>query len=130
MSLNYYFTNVKNAKRWGDMKEEKDCTQKELNEWAKLRYFAWLLMAVDMGEVTTKNTDEVIFRAMMFQTIIGEVFSLNGKPYVYSAKDIESYVGFSTNIATTTRTTFTKKILKMAEDKIMREVTTKMGVTG
>jgi hypothetical protein len=76
--------------------------------------FAWILSAVDLGEVTKSNVDEIAFR-LKFAETCGHNF-LQGSLSMGSMKAyIRSMIGYKTN-----RFQFMKKIMKATEDKVKR----------
>ena len=115
MSLDYEYGQVKNQERWGQNKNEADCTNEEMTEWYKMTYFAYLLMAIGVGEVSERNVKEIITRAKIFQDLIGCVVVINRKDYKYTADDI----GYWTNASNKTRNQFMKKIGDMVADDVV-----------
>jgi hypothetical protein len=72
--------------------------------------FAWVLAAVDLGEVTKSNVDEIAFR-LKFE---GSLSMGSMKAY------IRSMIGYKTNVGNRTRFQFMKKIMRTTEDKVNR----------
>jgi hypothetical protein len=81
--------------------------------------FAWILSAVDLGEVTKSNVDEIAFR-LKFAETCGHNF-LQGSLSMGSMKAyIRSMIGYKTNVGNRTRFQFMKKIMRATEDKVER----------
>jgi len=100
MALQYDYTTVKNADD-------------------NAPRFAWVLAAVDLGEVTKSNVDEIAFR-LKFAETCGHNF-LQGSLSMGSMKAyIRSMIGYKTNVGNRTRFQFMKKIMRTTEDKVNR----------
>lgn len=107
MALTYDYTTVK------DIHYFDDAQHKEASR------FAWILMAIDMNEVTEKNVDEIVFR-LLFARQCGHDF-LNGKLTKGSMKAVvKMYIGYKTNVRSLTRNAYIKKIAKIVTDNINR----------
>lgn len=105
-------------------------------EWERTDYLCFLLMAVDVREVTKENWEEVYGRIRMYETLFGSTFNKtcnhkridkNGKrtnnckghitdgvassrphniPKPYTAKHIKDRIGYTTNNITKNKTGF------------------------
>tara|TARA_R110002051_G_scaffold115555_1_gene188679 strand:+ start:118 stop:558 length:441 start_codon:yes stop_codon:yes gene_type:complete len=97
-------------------------------EWQRTDYLCFLLMAVDIREITKKNWQEVYGRIRMYETLFGSTFnkSCNHKtnnckghitdgiassrphniPKPYTAKHIKDRIGYNTNNITKNKTGF------------------------
>ena len=111
-------------------------------EWQRTDYLCFLLMAVDMREVTQKNWQEVYGRIRMYEKLFGSAFTTpckhkradkDGKrtynckghitdgvassrthniPKPYTAKHIKDRIGYTTNVATKNKTGFLSHLWK------------------
>ena len=79
--------------------------------------FAWILSAVDLGEVTKSNVDEIAFR-LKFAETCGHNF-LQGSLSMGSMKAyIRSMIGYKTNVRTETRNAYMRSIMRTVEDTV------------
>lgn len=85
MSLNWSATDVA---KWDTFTED------EKNRCAN---FAWVLMAVDMNEVTATNAAELIMRMQIIQ---GMGYIDSPADGGYTNAEVMSYIGFGTNVPT------------------------------
>jgi hypothetical protein len=105
-------------------------------EWQRTDYLCFLLMAVDMSEVTQKNWKEVYGRIRMYERLFGSAFTKPCKhkrtnesagyqsnckghitdgvasdrthviPKPYTAKHVKDRIGYTTNVATKSKSGF------------------------
>jgi len=107
MALTYDYTTLKDIHYFDDA-QHKEASQ-----------FAWILMAIDMNEVTEKNVDEIVFR-LLFARQCGHDF-LNGKLTKGSIKAVvKMYIGYKTNVRFRTRNAYIKKIAKIVTERVNR----------
>jgi hypothetical protein len=118
MALHTDWTRVGGTERWGTNKKWDECTRAEQREWHKAEYFGFLLMGIDMGEVSEANLLEVQTRAHIFQKSVGGVIGFEGEDYHYTNADIASYIGYSTNVGTKTRAQWLKRLALIVEQDI------------
>lgn len=79
-------------------------------------------MIVDMGEITEKNVDEFYFRTKVSSKVggppmrrVNEEAEGGFEGVDYSYEDIRKHIGLHTNVCTTSRAAFLKKIGKCLE---------------
>jgi hypothetical protein len=111
-------------------------------EWQRTDYLCFLLMAIDMREVTQKNWQEVYGRVRMYEKLFGSAFTTPCKhkrtdkdgnrtnnckghitdgvassrphliPKPYTAKHVKDRIGYTTNVATKNKTGFLSHLWK------------------
>jgi hypothetical protein len=71
---------------------------KDQLEKAKLDYFCFVMMSIDINEITKENLGDVWLRTNFVQNHYkGGWFTADGVSYDYTMKDIAKYVGYKTN---------------------------------
>jgi hypothetical protein len=82
-------------------------------------YFCWVLMSVDIGEVTDKNVDEILFRDRVAFKIIGGTALQN---YTPDAADVRALIGYTSNVSTRSRRQFMSKMARVLENTVRDEM--------
>jgi hypothetical protein len=88
----------------GDYKNVQNVDEliKDQLEHAKLHYFCFAMMAIEVGEVTEENLGDVWARVDFTQNYYnGGWFLVDGVSYDYKMEDVAKYVGYKTNCSTT-----------------------------
>ena len=104
-------------------------------EWLRTDYLCFMLMAVDMREITKRNWEEVYGRIRMYEKLFGSAFTkpckhkrtdesgyqskckghvtdnvastrLHVIPRPYTAKQVKDRIGYTTNVATKSKSGF------------------------
>lgn len=114
MSLNW---DARNVTKEGRELLEKKHGKKQAGQI--VAYFCWVLMSADIGEVTDKNVDEIIFRDRVGAKVIGGSVLQN---YTPDAEDVRALVGYRCNVTTTTRRQFMAKMARILESKTRDEL--------
>jgi len=108
MALTYNYTNC------DDSKWTKEDHQMAVN-------FCWTLMHVDIGSVTEKNKNEILFRLMFLQKLDLGAYTKDFTIEEYLDL-INKMVGYYTNVQTLTRRKFLSNKMKHVEDRIKRDI--------
>lgn len=132
MSLDYDLTRIKDREVNFPPDE-----QGKMND--ALHVLIWNTMAIDIGEITESNVDEVWYRTDMWQRLVGPQFThwvpaehpyvlvINSdgsasidmpnltdpgewQPFLLTKEDIVNAIGLKTNVAMSTRHQFIKKV--------------------
>lgn len=82
----------------------------------------WGAMLVDIGDITEKNIKEWMFRLEMLAQMDVHIGTTNGKGWIPTQQDLEKRIGFKTNVYTTTRSKFEKKVIVMLRSHVAREL--------
>ena len=110
MPLTYDYTKVDGVDKFTNV-EHKETSQ-----------FAWVMVAIDMNEITKENVDEVVFR-LMFGKQCNQNFLLGDFTKDSLKTFIKTYVGYKTNVGYKTRNDFMRKIMRIVENSVKsREV--------
>jgi len=77
-------------------------------------------MIADLGEITKDNISEWLVRGHMLKQVglaLGRRANENGEieEWVPSVEDLQARIGLVTNVSTTTRAQFRKKVIKILE---------------
>ena len=79
--------------------------------------FVFVMAAIRMNEITTKNVDEIVFRLKFAEKC--NVNFIAGSLSVGSLKAyIRSLIGYKTNVGAQTRNAFMRSIMKTVEEKV------------
>ena len=74
---------------------------KDQLEHAKLHYFCFAMMSIEIGEITEENLGDVWVRLDFVQNRYGGGwFAADGVSYDYKMEDVAKYVGYKTNCST------------------------------
>lgn len=87
----------------------------EGEEWLKTNAIILATMAIDMGQITEKNTDEFYSRYKALEFVVGGTLA---EGVTVTRADISRRVGLSTNVATKTRAQYVKRVGEM----VLRDV--------
>ena len=87
----------------------------EGEEWLKTNAIIFATMAIDMGQITEKNTGEFYSRYKALEFVIGGTLA---EGVTVTRADIARRVGLSTNVATKTRAQYVKRVGEM----VLRDV--------
>lgn len=80
---------------------------KDQLEHAKLHYFCFAMMAIEIAEITEENLGDVWVRLDFVQNRYGGGwFTADGVSYDYKMEDIVKYIGYKTNCSDRTQWTF------------------------
>jgi hypothetical protein len=109
MALTYNYTSLAGAGLFTDI-EHKEVSQ-----------FAFVMMAIDMNEITKENVDEVVFR-LMFGKQCNQNFLLGDFTKDSLKTFIKTYIGYKTNVGYKTRNAFMRKIMKVVENSVNSKV--------
>ena len=116
MSLNWQFTDDNVFEALPKTDEERNITD----------CIVWGTMQTDIGEITEKNIDEWVLRATMLDKIgfpLGSKFvDQEQVGWVPTREDLTKRIGLTTNVSTTTRPAFRKRMAKLLEDESVRTV--------
>ena len=105
MALTYNYTGLAGADKFTDI-EHKETSQ-----------FAWVMVAIDMNEITKENVDEVVFR-LMFGKQCNQNFLVGDFTKGSLKAFIKTYIGYETNVGYKTRNAYMKKIMRIVENKV------------
>jgi len=105
MALTYNYTGLANVDKFTDI-EHKETSQ-----------FAFVMMAIDMNEITKENVDEVVFR-LMFGKQCGQDFLVGDFTRDSLKTFIKTYIGYKTNVGYKTRNAFMRKIMRIVENSV------------
>ena len=105
MALTYNYTSLAGADKFTDI-EHKETSQ-----------FAFVMMAIDMNEVTKENVDEIVFR-LMFGKQCNQNFLLGDFTKDSLKTFIKTYIGYKTNVGYKTRNAFMRKIMRIVENSV------------
>ena len=83
----------------------------------------WLTMAIDVGEFTTKNVDEIYDRIVISEALYGKYVynSKTGKSVLGNKDMIRKFIGLRTNVRTLTMHKWMSRIAKDRKDHYRRE---------
>jgi hypothetical protein len=120
-------------------------------EWLRTDYLCFMLMAVDIREITQKNWKEVYGRIRMYERLFGSAFTkpcthkptgkngyptnnckghttdgvassrIHNIPKPYTAKHIKDRIGYTTNVATKNKAGFLSHLWKSWGYEFSRE---------
>ena len=110
MSLNWKFTDT----------EVLDKLEDNTNENGITNCLIWGCMIADLGEITKDNISEWLVRGHMLKQVglaLGRRANDDGEieEWVPSVEDLQARIGLVTNVSTTTRAQFRKKVIKILE---------------
>ena len=105
MALTYDYTSLAGADSFTGI-EHKETSQ-----------FAWVLVAIDMNEVTKENVDEVVFR-LLFAKQCNQNFLIGDFTKDSLKTFIKTYIGYKTNVGYKTRNAYIRKIMRVVENKL------------
>ena len=105
MALQYDYTKVANADSFTGI-EHKETSQ-----------FAWVMVAIDMTEITKENVDEIVFR-LLFAKQCNQNFLVGDFTKGSLKAFIKTYIGYETNVGYKTRNAYMKKIMRIVENKV------------
>ena len=105
MALQYDYTKVANADSFTGI-EHKETSQ-----------FAWVMVAIDMTEITKENVDEIVFR-LLFAKQCNQNFLIGDFTKDSLKTFIKTYIGYKTNVGYKTRNAFMIKIMRTVENKL------------
>jgi len=81
-------------------------------------HLIWATMAVDLGKITKENVKEWMVRLKFLSIVDSE----NGIWDTISEEVVTLHIGLSTNVSTTTRAAFKKKIINGVERNALNRV--------
>ena len=105
MALQYDYTKVAGADSFTGI-EHKETSQ-----------FAWLMVAIDMNQITKENVDEIVFR-LLFAKQCNQNFLIGDFTKDSLKTFIKTYIGYKTNVGYKTRNAFMRKIMRTVENKL------------
>ena len=105
MPLTYDYTRLTNVDKLNDI-ERKEASQ-----------FAWVMVAIDMNEITKENVNEIVFR-LLFAKQCNQNFLVGDFTKDSLKTFIKIYIGYKTNVGYKTRNAFMRKIMRTVENKV------------
>ena len=111
MALHWSIERVKDWKEIGDYAE-----QRRIND-----AIVWAALVYDLSGVTMKNIDEWLLR-QEFARRVDDFYPLyrGRERSVFTRAELERRVGLSTNVVTTSRAAFQKKLIDKVVDDVKR----------
>jgi hypothetical protein len=106
MPLTCDYRNVKNVKK---------IDQDEISR------FVFVMSAIKMNEITTKNVDEIVFR-LKFAEKCNYNFLTGSLSFGSLKAYIRSMIGYKTNVRTETRNAYMRGIMKIVESNLNEEL--------
>ena len=110
MSLDYNLSNIHNS---GSI-----CFYEDGTMSVHTYNLIWASMAVDLGKITKENISEWMVRLRMLAIVDSEC----GTWSTITEEDLTIHIGLSTNVSTTTRAQFKKKIIERVERNALNRV--------
>ena len=77
----------------------------------------WGPFAIGYSEITENNIDTILHRYKQYEGIVGAYLTNDGKPRPITRKDLELFIGLSTNHTVLTDSQFDRKLKKIANQK-------------
>jgi hypothetical protein len=109
MALHWSIARVKDWKEIAENHEQRVITEAVV----------WAALVFDLSGVTGKNIDEWLFRQKFAHRVDGYQPLYRGiEPSVFTRAELERRIGLSTNVTTTSRAAFQKKMI----DKVVNDV--------
>ena len=105
MALTYNYTSLAGIDKFTDI-EHKETSQ-----------FAFVMMAIDMNDITEKNVAEIVFR-LLFAKQCNHTFLVGDFTKDSLKTFIKSYIGYKTNVRYNTRNAFMRKIMRIVENSV------------
>jgi hypothetical protein len=105
MALTYNYTGLASIDKFTDIEHQ------------EASRFAWVLMAIDMHDITEKNVDEIVFR-LLFAKQCNQNFLVGDFTKGSLKAFIKTYIGYETNVGYKTRNAYMKKIMRIVENKV------------
>ena len=105
MALTYNYTSLAGIDKFTDIEHQETSR------------FAFVMMAIDMNDVTEKNVDEIVFRLLFAKQcnqnyLVGDFTKGSLKAF------IKTYIGYKTNVGYKTRNAFMRKIMRVVENSV------------
>ena len=105
MALTYNYTSLAGIDKFTDI-EHKETSQ-----------FAFVMMAIDMNDITEKKVDEIVFRLLFAKQcnqnyLVGDFTKGSLKAF------IKTYIGYETNVGYKTRNAFMRKIMRIVGNNV------------
>ena len=111
MSLDFNFSACADRESW---------TQRDHDMLDRL---IWGTLVVDIGEITDANIGEWLFRMRLGDRMMGgrgyfTMEYVNEKRFDITADHLRKFVGLKTNVSTTTRAKWLKKVVSQASERV------------
>ena len=120
MSLTYDLTTVKDWKENYPNKTNAD-GEERINDTSNMLIFVSMITGI--GEITSKNAQEVFSRIRMSEMVHGGYFTNgNGENRNVTLQEVTDHIGLKTNVSDITKARFNSHINRQMREKIEREV--------
>ena len=105
MALTYNYTSLAGIDKFTDIEHQETSR------------FAFVMMAIDMNDVTEKNVDEIVFR-LLFAKQCNQNYLVGDFTKVSLKEFIKTYIGYETNVGYKTINAFMRKIMRIVGNNV------------
>lgn len=117
MPLTWEIDKIENYKELCWLPDSKEGEELKFRVSPITEVLIWRTMVVDMGKITSENVNEFAWRLMLYEKIFGGAILDNGEERALTYEEVRAHIGLVTNVSTTSRTAWRKRLLKMIENE-------------